>query len=105
MVATPSPKPRKPRATLSSARSVPSEASAIALLEIAIRFSLPHHLLRIGVEGIVDDPFGRIERVVVGIIELAEALGEGFEARTLRLAVEPVVGVGAIDDPAEQYEG
>ena len=43
--------------------------------------------------------------MVVLVAEVAEAFGDRFQARPLRLIVERVVGVGAVDDFAEQHEG
>ena len=37
----------------------------------AVGLFLPHHLLTIGVERVVDDPFRGIERVIVFIAEMA----------------------------------
>src|SRR3989304_6303220 len=61
--------------------------------------------LAIGVERVVDDSLGGVDLMIVTESELAKPLGDRCQAGTFRLAVEGVVGVGAVDDPAEQHQG
>ena len=63
-----------------------------------------YHLVAIRVERIVHDPLRRILCVVVLEAEVPEAFRDGFEAWPLRLIIQRVVGVGAVDDPPEQYQ-
>ena len=63
-----------------------------------------HHRLAISVERVIDDPLGRIERVIVFVAEMPEAFGDRFEARTLRLTIQRVVGIGAVDNVPQQHE-
>jgi hypothetical protein len=63
---------------------------------------LPHHLLTIGIECVVDDPLGCIERVIVFISKMAKAFGDGLQARSFGLPIQRIVGIGAVDDLAEQ---
>jgi hypothetical protein len=65
----------------------------------------PHHLAAIRVERIVDDPLGGIKRVVIPVAEMPEAFGHCLETRSLGLMVERVVGIGAVDDPAQPARG
>src|SRR5262245_26405223 len=68
----------------------------------AARLSVPHHLLAVRIEGVVDDPLRGIQFMVVLEAELAKPFGNGIEPRTLGLMIKRVVRVGAVDDPAEQ---
>ena len=60
-------------------------------MAFAVMLSLAHHLPAIGVEGVVDDPLGGIERMIVRVAEMAEALGDRFEPRPLGLPIERIV--------------
>src|SRR5262249_19013419 len=42
--------------------------------------------------------------VIVLVAEIPKALGNGFEARSLGLMIKRIVGIGAVDDLAEQEE-
>jgi hypothetical protein len=55
-------------------------------------FPRPDHLLTVGIEGVVDDPLGAVDLMVVTEAEMAEAFGDGFQAASLRLADEPGAG-------------
>jgi hypothetical protein len=58
-----------------------------------------HPRLAVGVESVVDDPFGAVELVVVLEPQVPEAFRDGLEARRLRLVPECVVSVKrAVDD-------
>jgi hypothetical protein len=72
--------------------------------ELAFRLPDPDHLLTVGIEGVVDDPLSAVDLVVVAEAEMAKAFGDGFQARSLRLPPELVVGVRAVDDLAEQRQ-
>ena len=69
--------------------------------EVAMRLAALYHLAAIRIERIVDDPLRRILLMVVLEAEMPEAFGDGFEAGSLRLMVQRVIGVGAVDDPPE----
>ena len=69
--------------------------------EHAVRLSLPYHFLAIGIEGVVDDPFRGIERMIVFTAEMAKAFGDCFQTRSFRLLIERIVGIGAVNDLAE----
>ena len=69
-----------------------------------MRLAALYHLAAIRIKRVVDDPFRGILFVVVLEAEMPKALGDGFEARSLRLVIQGVVGVGAVDDPPEQYQ-
>src|SRR3974377_289977 len=47
---------------------------------VAVRLALPNHLPTVGVERVVDDPFGRVLCVVILEAEVAEALGNCLKA-------------------------
>src|SRR5215213_5299394 len=72
--------------------------------ESAVGFAAPDHLFAVRVEGVVDDPLGRIELVVVFVTEMTEALGNRVESRPFGLMPERIVGVSSVDDPAEQHQ-
>jgi hypothetical protein len=72
--------------------------------EIAVVLALPHHLPAVSVKRVVDDPLGGIHGVIVLEAEMAEAFRDGFKARRFGLLIEGIVGVGAVDDPAQQHE-
>src|SRR5262249_9938225 len=72
--------------------------------EIAVVLSLPHHLLAVTVKRVVDDPLGGINRMIVLEAEMPEAFPEAFKARRFGLLIEAIVGVGAVDDLAQQRE-
>jgi hypothetical protein len=42
--------------------------------------------------------------MVVLEAEMPETFGDSFEAGSLRLMIQGVVGVGAVDDPPKQYQ-
>src|SRR5712664_971531 len=72
--------------------------------EIAMRLAALHHLAAVTIERVVDDPLRRIVLMVVLEAEMPEAFGDSFQARPLRLMVQRVIGVGAVDDPPKQYQ-
>src|SRR5215470_16112179 len=87
--------PRTRRIATGSPRGQPSSC------EHPVGLAVPHHLLAIGIERIVDDPLGGIDRVVVLVAEMAEAFGDGLQSRPFRLSIERIVGVGSVDDSTE----
>ena len=72
--------------------------------KLALRPALPHHFSAIGVERVVDNPFGGVDRVIIFVAEMPEAFRDGLQARSFRLMIERVVGIGTIDDLAKQHE-
>src|SRR5216684_5264799 len=78
--------------------------NALSAHEVAVRLAALYHLAAIRIERIVDDPLRRILRMVVLEAEMPEAFGDSFEAQSLRLMVQRVIGVGAVDDPPKQYQ-
>src|ERR1700687_1830660 len=72
--------------------------------EVAVRLAALYHLAAIRIERVVDDPLRRILCVVVLEAEMPEAFCDSFEARSLRLMIQRVVGVGAVDDPPKQHQ-
>src|SRR5260221_13216554 len=72
--------------------------------KIAIELALAHHLLTIGVEGVIDNPLSGVLLVVILETEVAEALGDGLQPRPLGLVPERVVGIGAVDDLAQEHQ-
>jgi hypothetical protein len=69
-----------------------------------VRLATLDHLAAIRIERVVDDPLRRVVLMVVPEAEMPEAFGDGFEAGSLRLIVQCVIGIGAVDDPPEQYQ-
>ena len=78
--------------------SVAALSVANLCVKFAVWFALPDHFLAIGVEGIVDDPLGCIDGMIVRKAEAAKPFGDGFKSGAFGLMVEGVVRVGAIDD-------
>src|ERR1700692_2934560 len=72
--------------------------------EVAVRFGALYHLAAIRIERVIDDPLRLILCMVVPEAEMPKAFGDRFEARSLRLMVQRVIGVGAVDDPPKQYK-
>src|SRR5713226_10395380 len=72
--------------------------------EVAVRLAALYHLAAIRVERIVDDPLRRILCVVVLEAEMPEAFCDSFEAWTLRLVVQRVVGIGSVAGPTMQHQ-
>src|SRR5512134_642454 len=71
-------------------------------LEHPLWLALPHRLLAIGVQCIVDDPLGGVDLVIVFVTQVAESFGNRFESWAFWLLPERIVGVRAVDDLAEQ---
>src|SRR5258708_4335181 len=78
--------------------------NALSAHEAAVRLAALYHLAAIRVERIVDDPLRRILCVVVLEAEMPEAFCDSFEPWTLRLVVQRIVGIGAVDDPPKQHQ-
>src|SRR3954466_5970829 len=76
----------------------------VSVHEVAVGLAALDHLAAIRIERVVDDPLRRIVLMVVLEAEMPETFGDGFDSRSLRLMVQSVVGVGAVDDPPEQYQ-
>src|SRR3989304_718874 len=91
------PKPNRRRARLEKSRTK-------SVRGCPMRPPLADHPLAISVERVVDDSLGGVDLMIVTESELTKALGDRCQAGTFRLAVEGVVGVGAVDDPAEQHQ-
>src|SRR6266542_1519948 len=70
--------------------------------EVPVGFAFAQHFLAIRIERVVDDPFGRVDGVIVLEAEMAKALGDGLEPGALALMIKRVVGIGAVDDFSEQ---
>src|ERR1700733_2347563 len=66
--------------------------------EAAMRLAALHHFPAIRIERVVDDPLRCIVFVVILEAEMPEAFRDSFKAWPLRLMVQRVVGVGAIND-------
>src|SRR5258707_12477730 len=78
--------------------------TALSAHEAAVRLAALYHLAAIRIERVVDDPLRSILCVVVLEAEMSKAFGDSFEAWSLRLMVQGVIGVGAVDDPPEQHQ-
>src|SRR5207247_2001467 len=70
--------------------------------ECAIGAALAYHLLTVGVEGIVDDPLGGVQLVVILEAQVLEALGNRLQPLSFGLVPEGIVGIRPVDDLAEQ---
>src|SRR5665811_2270374 len=81
-----------------------SDSKRVSIHELAMRFSALYHLAAIRIERVVDDPLRRIVFVVVLEPKMPEAFGDSFEAGTLRLMIQRVIGVGTVDDPPKQHQ-
>ena len=69
-----------------------------------MRLAALYHLTAIRIERVIDDPPCRIVFVVVLEAKMPESFGDSFEAGSLRLMVQRVIGVGAVDDPPKQHQ-
>src|SRR5690242_16066664 len=58
----------------------PCRFSQSSVRELAGSLSALHHFAAICVERVIDDPLGRIERVVVLVAEVAETFGDRLQA-------------------------
>jgi hypothetical protein len=70
-----------------------------------MRFAALYHFPAIRIKCVVDHPLRCILFMVVLESEMPEALRDSFQAWSLRLTVQRVVGVGAIHDPPQQHQG
>src|SRR5260370_42040687 len=70
--------------------------------KVAVGLALAHHFLTIRVEGVIHDPLSGVLFVVGLPAQMAEALGDGFQSRPLRLVPERIVGIRAVHDLAQQ---
>src|SRR5260370_30319406 len=68
--------------------------------------SLPafHHLFAIRIKRVKNNPFGRIDFVVVPEVQMAKSLRNGVQARGLRLLPQRIVGIRSIHDLPKQRE-
>ena len=78
--------------------------NALSAHEVTVRLAAPYHLAAIRIERIVHDPLRRILCVIVLEAEMPEAFCDSFEPWTLRLVVQRVVSISAVDDPPKQYQ-
>src|SRR5260370_18723354 len=74
------------------------------LLEHSVCFPLAHHLMTVGVKGIVNDPLGCIKFVIVFETQVSKAFGNCLKPWTFGLIPERIVGISSIDDLTKQYE-
>src|SRR5438105_3010210 len=77
-------------------------ASLASRDKVAVGLALAHHFLAIRIEGVIDNPLGGVLLMVILETKMAEALGDGLEARSLGLVPEGIVGIRAVDDLAQQ---
>src|SRR5258707_9869275 len=85
----------------SRAQAIASKASTH---EVTMRLAALDHLAAVGIERVIDDPRCGIVFMVVLEAEMPKPFGDGFETWPLRLMVQRVVGIGAIDDPSQQHQ-
>src|SRR5262249_25302486 len=65
----------------------------------------PGLLAAVGIEGVIDDPLPRQDFVVILQAQMAEALGDGFQARGLGAAIKVRANVRPVHDLREQADG
>src|SRR5713101_5794618 len=68
--------------------------------KVTVGLALAHHFLTIGVERIIHDPLGGVLFVIILEAQVAEALGDRLQSRSLGLVPERVVGIRTVDDLA-----
>ena len=61
--------------------------------------------MTVGVEGIIDDPLGGVQLVVICEAQVPEALSNCLQPLSFRLVPEGVIGIGTVDNLAEQDQG
>src|SRR4051794_34901150 len=95
----------KAKVTLFMIRSVGSRPArrhhtrrAASRRKSALRFAAPDHLFAVRIEGVVHDPLGCNQLMIVLVAEMAKALRNGIQAGSFGLVPECVVGVGPVDD-------
>src|SRR4051794_40070511 len=72
--------------------------------EVTMRLAAFDHLAAVSIERVVDDPCRSIVFMVVLETEMTKTFRNGFKAWSLRLMVQRVVGIGAVDDPPQQHQ-
>ena len=82
-----------------------AKSSPTSRLERAIEPVLPDHLLAVGVQRVVNDPLRSVDGVIVRVAKVAEAFGNSLQTWALRLVPKRIVGIGAVDDLAQQHQG
>ena len=70
--------------------------------KVAVGFAVTHHLLAVRIEGVVNNPFRSIYRMIVLVTEMPKAFCNGLQSRSFGLLVQGVVGVRAVDDLAQK---
>src|SRR5207302_2786464 len=68
----------------------------------AIKPTLPYHFLAVGIKGIVNEPLGSIQCVIVLVAEMAKTFCDSLQARSFGLSIQGIIGVRAVDDLAQQ---
>src|SRR5438552_10812372 len=72
--------------------------------ESTIGFALTDHLLTVGIQGIIHYPLSRILLMVILEAKVTEALRDGLQSLSFRLAPKGIVGIGAVDDLAQKHQ-
>src|SRR5258706_12585961 len=72
--------------------------------ERAVGLAPADHLLAVFVEGVVKDPMGGVESVIVLETQMPKSMGDGVEERGFGLVLEGVVGVRGVEDLGEGNE-
>lgn len=67
-------------------------------LEHPVWFPLPDHLPAICIKGVINDPLGRIQVMVVLEAHMSKAFSNRFKARAFGLIPERIVSVSSILD-------
>src|SRR5262249_13093527 len=73
-------------------------------LKRSTELSLPHHLLAVRIKGVVHNPLRGVDFLIVAKTEAAKSIGDGLQSRALRLLIQRVVRIGAVDNFRKQCE-
>src|ERR1700736_6771942 len=76
----------------------------LALFECTVWPALTHHFLAVCIQGVIDNPLGGVLLMVVLEAQVPEALRNRLKSLSFWLVPERIVGIGTVDDLAEQYQ-
>lgn len=72
--------------------------------ELTFGFASLYHFLAVCMQGVIDNPFSRVDFMVIFEAQMAKPFGDGLEPGSFGLAVKGVVCIRAIDNLAEQCQ-
>src|SRR5512136_928286 len=76
----------------------------MTLQESPLGLPFADHFLAVGIKSVVDDPFCRIDSLIVLIPQMPKPFGNSLEPRTFGLVVKGVIGIGPVYDTGQQEQ-